>query len=158
VLLTGICKSFFPSVKPHSLRARPFLIEAASMVAGAILIFATLTSKPNSILVGADNVTHSTSTSQLKHKPDILGCLTLISAVTFPLLAMNIGGNILPWFHPLEITLFLLTPVTVVAFCYVESRLASCPVIPLRFLKSCAVLKVLLASVPIMFAWNQVCH
>ena len=53
--------------------------------------------------------------------------------------------------------LFLAAALLVTAFCYIESRVASCPVIPLRFLRSVAILRVLLASVPMLFAWNQVC-
>ena len=127
------------------------------MIAAAMLILVILPSHPRTILVASHRTTTSTSTSEGANGVDIYGCLTLISAVAFPLLAINLGGNVLPWYHPLVIALLSVTPILIAAFCYIESHIAPCPVIPLKFLGSFAIFKVVLASVPIVFAWNQVC-
>ena len=128
------------------------------MITAAMLILATLPSHPRIIMVASRRPTTPASSSEAGNRFDIYGCLTLISVVASPLLALNLGGNVLPWYHPFVIALFSVTPFLIAAFCYIESHVASCPVIPLRFLGSLAISKVLLGSLPILFAWNQARH
>ena len=125
------------------------------MIAAAILIYATLPTQPKILSSNALTSASHTPKPRTYNGVDFLGCLTLVSALASPLLALNLGGNVLPWSHQVVITLFSVTPFLIAAFCYIELYVAACPVIPLRFLRSAAILKVLLASVPILFAWNQ---
>ena len=152
----GICKNFPPVFGHHNLLVRPFQLEAITMIAAAILIFAMLPANSKNLSSNALTSAYEGPQPRIKNGVDFLGCLTLVSALASPLLALNLGGNVLPWSHPLVITLFSLTPFLITGFCYIELHVAACPVIPLRFLRSAAILKVLLASVPILFAWNQV--
>jgi MFS family permease len=64
---------------------------------------------------------------------DLAGSALLTSSVTFLILALNLGGNILPWSHPFIVLSFLLFFVLGTALIYVEKR-ADKPVMPLHML------------------------
>jgi MFS family permease len=64
---------------------------------------------------------------------DLAGSALLTSSVTFLILALNLGGNTLPWNDPLIILCFVLFFVLGTALIYVERR-ASKPVMPLHML------------------------
>jgi hypothetical protein len=64
---------------------------------------------------------------------DLAGSALLTTSVTFLILALNLGGNILPWNHPIIVTSFLLFFVLGTALIYVEQR-AEKPVMPLHML------------------------
>ena len=89
-------------------------------------------------------------------KIDLLGSISLFIAVATPLFAINIGGNILSWTHPLEILLLCLTPLGIGLFYYVESRHASFPIIPTTFIRMGSVVAVIFCTFPVVFAFNQV--
>jgi hypothetical protein len=93
-----------------------------------------------------------------RKRVDVAGAILLLLSVTAPLVALNVGGQILPWSHPTTILLFLITPVFVAMFYRCESRMAitSTPIIPLRFFRSPAVMMVFASGLPAWFAWNQV--
>jgi predicted MFS family arabinose efflux permease len=65
---------------------------------------------------------------------DFLGAVTLCTALVLLLLGLNSGGNIVPWNHPLVYISLPLSGLALVAFVYVEDRVAKEPVIPVRLL------------------------
>lgn len=65
---------------------------------------------------------------------DFLGAFTLTAALVLLLLGLNYGGNIVPWTHPLVLTTVPLSFVFLLAFIFVEDRIASEPIIPVRLL------------------------
>jgi MFS family permease len=64
---------------------------------------------------------------------DLAGSALLTSSVTFLILGLNLGGNILPWNHPFIILSFVLFFVLGAALIYVENH-ADKPVMPLHML------------------------
>jgi hypothetical protein len=66
---------------------------------------------------------------------DLAGSLLLTSSVTFLIVGINLGGNVLPWSHPVIISALLLSVVAVALFIRVEKR-ADKPIIPLKVLFS----------------------
>ena len=65
---------------------------------------------------------------------DFLGAFTLVASLVLLLLGLNSGGNIVPWTHPLVLVSIPLSLVFLIAFVYIEDRVASEPVIPVRLL------------------------
>ncbi|KAG9844015.1 putative major facilitator superfamily transporter, partial [Aureobasidium melanogenum] len=65
---------------------------------------------------------------------DFLGAITLCTALVLLLLGLNSGGNIVPWNHPLVYVSLPLSGLALVAFVYVEDKVAKEPVIPIRLL------------------------
>ena len=65
---------------------------------------------------------------------DFLGATTLVAALVLLLLGLNSGGNVVPWTHPLVLTAVPLAAVFLAGFVYVEDRVASEPIIPVRLL------------------------
>ena len=126
------------------------------MIVAAMLVSATLPSHPKPIYHGCIALTDHSDLGC--NSFDIYGCLTLVRVVAFLLLALNLLPNVLPWYHPLVIALLSLNLILIAVFCYIISHTASCPVIPLKFLGSLAIFKVMLASVPILRAWDQACY
>lgn len=60
---------------------------------------------------------------------DFKGSMLLISSITFLILGLNLGGNILPWTHPLVIISFIIFIVFFPLLIYTESRAAH-PIMP----------------------------
>ncbi|KAJ5662166.1 uncharacterized protein N7477_009782 [Penicillium maclennaniae] len=65
---------------------------------------------------------------------DFLGAITLVLTLVTLLLGLNTGGNQVPWSHPLVLASLLLSAVFLGIFVYVEARVASEPVIPVKLL------------------------
>lgn len=65
---------------------------------------------------------------------DFLGAFTLVVTLVLLLLGLNSGGNIVPWSHPLVLVSLPLSVFSLLAFIYVEARIASEPVIPVKLL------------------------
>lgn len=87
---------------------------------------------------------------------DFLGCILILLSVATPILAMNLGGDILPWSHPLEILLILLTPLFLLLFYFEQTRLAPSTIVPIRFVRMPSVVAVFAYGLPINFALDQV--
>jgi MFS family permease len=94
---------------------------------------------------------------------DLAGSALLTSSVTFLILALNLGGNILPWSHPFIIVSFLLFFALGSALIYVEQH-ADKPVMPLHMLFniprgnlifsnffSCMTMNTILFNIPLYF-------
>ena len=65
---------------------------------------------------------------------DFLGAATLSTTLILLLLGLNSGGNIVPWTHPLVYVSLPLSFISLLLFIYIEDRVASEPVIPVRLL------------------------
>ncbi|KJY01208.1 MFS multidrug transporter like protein [Zymoseptoria brevis] len=74
-----------------------------------------------------------TTTAKIK-RVDFLGAFTLVSALVLLLLGLNSGGNVVPWSHPLVYVSLPLSFVFLLIFIFVEDRVASEPVIPIRLI------------------------
>ena len=72
------------------------------------------------------------STKPRLSRVDFLGAGLLVVALVMLLLGMNIGGNQLPWSHPFVISSLLLSFITFLVFLYVEDKVATEPIIPVR--------------------------
>lgn len=83
--------------------------------------------------------------SKLK-RVDFLGAFLLVATLVLLLVALNSGGNLVPWSHPLVITSLVLSAVTFLAFVYVEDQIASEPVIPVRLCLDRTVMAACLAN------------
>ncbi|KAI9840480.1 MAG: hypothetical protein M1837_001586 [Sclerophora amabilis] len=94
----------------------PFVIASTILVAFTVRVPVKETGKP-----------------PLK-RVDFLGAFTLIVTLVLLLLGLNSGGNIVPWTHPLILTTLPLSAISLMFFIYVEERIASEPVIPVRLL------------------------
>jgi MFS family permease len=94
---------------------------------------------------------------------DLTGSALLTTSVTFLILGLNLGGNILPWNHPFIILSFVLFFVLGAALIYVENR-ADKPVMPLHMLfnvprgnlifsnfLSCMTMNTILFNIPLYF-------
>jgi len=77
---------------------------------------------------------------------DYLGSGTLLCSLVTLLLALNTGGNTLPWTHPLVMTCLPLSVVLLGVFSVVELWHAKEPVIPVRLLGNRTVLAVCLTN------------
>lgn len=64
---------------------------------------------------------------------DLFGSVLLSNAAAFLILALNLGGNILPWKHPLVIASFIISFIAALALLWVEAR-AYRPILPLAML------------------------
>ncbi|KAA8892841.1 major facilitator superfamily domain-containing protein [Sphaerosporella brunnea] len=75
-------------------------------------------------------------TSEARHKRvDYLGSLTLVLFLLLFLLALNTGGSLVPWTHPLVLTSLPLSALFLAAFIYTETHFAKEPIIPLTSFK-----------------------
>ncbi|TKA79273.1 hypothetical protein B0A49_03690 [Cryomyces minteri] len=99
-----------------------FLIQVPFVVVSGILVFFTV-----------DIPVKVTDKSRIR-RVDFLGAFTLTAALVLLLLGLNSGGNIVPWTHPLVLTTLPLSAVALAIFIYVEDRVASEPIIPVRLL------------------------
>lgn len=72
-------------------------------------------------------------TARIK-RVDFLGAITLVFTMVTLLLGLNTGGNQLPWTHPLVVTSFPLAAVFLALFIYIEARVATEPIIPVKLL------------------------
>ncbi|KAI9834038.1 MAG: hypothetical protein M1819_003323 [Sarea resinae] len=99
-----------------------FLIQVPLVVVSGLLVFFT---------VKIPVKEHSTPPLR---RVDFLGALSLLVSLVLLLLGLNSGGNQVPWTHPLVLTTLPLAGVSLCVFVYVESRVASEPIIPVHLL------------------------
>ncbi|KAI5814938.1 multidrug resistance protein fnx1 [Pyronema omphalodes] len=71
------------------------------------------------------------ATTSPHKRVDYLGSLSMVTFLTIFLLALNTGGSLLPWSHPLVLTCLPLSCVFLGLFIYTELHWAREPIIPL---------------------------
>lgn len=89
-------------------------------------------------------------------KIEYLSAALLLLAVAVPLFALNLGGEIFPWSHPVVIFMFCLTPVLIALFYYAETRIAITSIVPKRFIQNKHVVIALACTLPMKFVFDQV--
>lgn len=65
---------------------------------------------------------------------DFPGAFTLVISLILLLLALNSGGNVVPWTHPLVLSTLPLSVLVLGGFIWIEARWAAEPVIPVKLL------------------------
>lgn len=65
---------------------------------------------------------------------DFKGSVLLTTAVTFFVLGLNLGGNVLPWSHPVVVASLVVFGVCFPVFLYVQS-FAGRPIMPLHLIR-----------------------
>lgn len=108
-----------------------FLSRVPLIVVSTILVFFTLRNAPSK--------QKDTDKSKL-WRVDFLGAFTLSLTLVLLLLALNSGGNIVPWNNPLVLVSASLSIVAAVSFTFVETRWAEEPIIPIHLLRNRSVL------------------
>ncbi|KAI0194102.1 major facilitator superfamily transporter [Xylaria flabelliformis] len=98
-----------------------FLVQVPPVLVSAVLV---------AYLV---HIPPKTSEKSRLRRIDFTGVLSLVTFLVFLLLGLNTGGNIVPWTHPLPLTILPLSLVALIFFVVWESRVAQ-PVIPVRLL------------------------
>lgn len=78
-------------------------------------------------------------------KFDFIGSTLLITTVTLLILGLNMGGNLLPWSHPLIIAALVVSFITAILFGYTETR-AKQPLMPLPLLTQAPVANLVFAN------------
>jgi len=111
-----------------------FLIQVPLVIASGLLVFFTVKIPVK-----------QTSESAWK-RIDFLGATTLVIALVLLLLGLNSGGNQVPWTHPFVLITLPLSAIFLALFIYIESTLASEPVIPVRLLLDRTVLSACLTN------------
>ncbi|KAH7258700.1 major facilitator superfamily domain-containing protein [Fusarium solani] len=104
-------------------------IFAASMVICGLLLPST------------SHDTQESSIGSRLARIDALGALLLGATVLSLMMPLEIGGQKIPWSHPIIFALFVAGIVLAVAFVLVESRWAKEPIFPLRLLRNAQVTK-----------------
>ncbi|KAI8715014.1 MFS domain-containing protein [Fusarium sp. LHS14.1] len=104
-------------------------IFAASMVICGLLLPST------------SHGTQESSISSRLARIDAVGALLLGATVLSLMMPLEIGGQKIPWNHPIIFALFAASIVLAVAFVLVESRWAKEPIFPLRLLRNAQVTK-----------------
>lgn len=77
---------------------------------------------------------------------DFLGAALLVTSLILLLLGLNSGGNQFPWSHPFILTVLPLSFVVFLGFIYVEDRVATEPIIPVRLILRRTVLSACLTN------------
>ena len=85
------------------------------------------------------------NTSKLS-RVDFSGSATLMTALILLLTALNSGGNLVPWTHPLILISLFLAGLFLASFVHIETSIAKEPIIPLHLLTDPSVLAACLAS------------
>ncbi|KAG5300099.1 multidrug resistance protein fnx1 [Histoplasma capsulatum G186AR] len=111
-----------------------FLIQVPCMMVSTLLV-----------LWKVDIPVKVTDKSRLK-RIDFLGAATLVATLVLLLVGLNCGGNQVPWNHPLIWTTLPLSVVFFILFIYVEEKVATEPVIPVRLLLDRTVLSACLTN------------
>jgi MFS family permease len=99
-----------------------FLIQVPFIIFAGILSFFTV------------KVPIKESDTSKIRRVDFLGSFALSVTLVLLLLGLNSGGNLVPWTHPLVLTTLPLSLLALLGFIYIEDRVASEPVIPVRLL------------------------
>ena len=99
-----------------------FLIQVPFIAISGIIVF-----------FAVDIPIKETDKSKIK-RVDFAGATSLVTTLVLLLLGLNSGGNIVPWNHPLVYVPLALSAVGFFVYVYVEERVASEPIIPLKLM------------------------
>lgn len=99
-----------------------FLIQVPFIIFAGILSYCTV------------NIPIKDSDASKIRRVDFLGSFALSVTLVLLLLGLNSGGNLVPWSHPLVLSTLPLSLAALLVFIFIEDRIASEPVIPVRLL------------------------
>lgn len=87
---------------------------------------------------------------------EYLSAALLLVSVAVPLFALNLGGEVFAWNHPVVITMFCLTPALIALFYYADTRIAMTPLVPKRFIRNRHIAIAFACTLPMKFVFDQV--
>lgn len=79
----------------------------------------------------------------------------LLACVASPLLALNLGGDVVSWSHPAVVGLLCATPILFALFIRIDARAAN-PMMPMRFLRNRRLAIVFACILPMKACFDQV--
>lgn len=86
---------------------------------------------------------------------DFRGSFLLTSAITFLILGLNLGGNVLPWSHPFVIVFLVIFVVSFPSFLWAES-VASRPIMPLHLIRHAPHANMIFSNAAAAFLMNAI--
>ncbi|KAH8780869.1 major facilitator superfamily transporter [Diaporthe sp. PMI_573] len=105
--------------------------------------------------LGMDVQAHKETMLQAMKQFDFRGSFFLTTSITFLILGLNLGGNVLSWTHPFVLISLALFAVTFPSFLWAE-RSASRPIMPLRLIQRSPHANMIFASFLSAFIMNTV--
>ena len=87
---------------------------------------------------------------------EYLSATLLLVSVAIPLFALNLGGEIFAWTHPLVVIFLCITPGLFALFFCAETYVAVTPIVPKRFILDRNVVVALACTLPMKFVFDQV--
>lgn len=87
---------------------------------------------------------------------DGLGTVLILTTIALPLFALNTGGRILPWSHPVVITLVACTPLAAGACYWSQTRRGVSPLIRAEAFQSRAIIAVMTCVFFLVYSFNAV--
>lgn len=84
--------------------------------------------------LGFHSQAHKETVLEAMRQFDFRGSFLLTTAITFLILGLNLGGNVLAWTHPLVLTSLVIFALSFPLFLWTE-RSASRPIMPLRLIQ-----------------------
>jgi hypothetical protein len=127
-----------------------FRVEFIAMAVGVGLVFFTLH------LPTEPDQTKDTSASD--NGLDGLGTVLILTTIALPLFALNTGGRILPWSHPVVITLVACTPLAAGACYWSQTRRGVSPLIPAEAFQSRAIIAVMTCVFFLVYSFNALLY
>ena len=113
---------------------RTFAIELPLAILGFVLVFATIRLPPlPSQTLSVDHPHYRKNRSE-KISFDVYGAITLSLSITTLVFALSMGGNDVPWVHPVIPTLLSLSLLSFISFVIVEKHTFKTPLMPLQFI------------------------
>jgi hypothetical protein len=87
---------------------------------------------------------------------DALGPALVFTTIALPLFALNTGGSILPWTHPVVITLLACTPLAAAACYWSQTRSGVTPYIRVALFRNRAVIALMTCVFCLVFSFSAV--
>lgn len=114
-------------------RSRSFYIQCPLTVTAIVLVVWKLGSPPEQHNITTADEGTTTTKGKLR-RVDFLGSISLALTIVGFLLVLDLGGQKLPWGHPLIWIIFAAASLSSIAFALIEAFVAREPIYPLRLL------------------------
>ncbi|KAI8812113.1 major facilitator superfamily domain-containing protein [Cladochytrium replicatum] len=99
-----------------------------------VFAVAVLAQNYDSLVINKSTTVSDQTVGQKLKRIDYLGMLALVTGIGSIMLGTSLGGNELPWSNPIVVSSLVVGVVFVLIFVYVEAKIASEPIMPLRIL------------------------
>ncbi|KAK3301761.1 major facilitator superfamily domain-containing protein [Chaetomium strumarium] len=127
-----------------------FRVEFLVMAVGFGLVFVTLHLPAKS--------QESMNATRSSDGFDALGPALVFTTIALPLFALNTGGSILPWTHPVVVTLLACTPLAVAACYWSQTRSGVTPFIRVALFKNRAVIALMMCVFCLVFSFSALLY